>query len=78
MKIVDEESIRTVAFEDLKIGKVFKHNGNVYMKTDELYDNGRSEILANAVNLDDGSLESFRNMWAIIPLPRAVLITDEL
>lgn len=76
MKIVDKR--KTVAFENLKIGEVFKYNGNVHMKTEELYDDEQSEILANAVSLDEGNLESFGDMWEVIPLPRAVLITDEL
>lgn len=76
MKVVDKR--KTVAFENLKIGEVFKYNGNVYMKTEELYDDEQSEILANAASLDEGNLESFGDMWEVIPLPRAVLITDEL
>lgn len=68
MKIVDKRKI--VAFENLKIGEVFKYNGYVHMKTEELYDDEQSEILANAVSLDEGNLESFEDMWEVIPLPR--------
>lgn len=71
---INQSSPSTVPFSSLKVGNIFEHNGNIYMKTPEIttteYDMG---VCYNAYNLTNNSYVSFGVIFQVLPYPNATL-----
>lgn len=59
MKIENNRKAKEVKFEDLHLGDCFEHASDLYLKTENTYDDINGYVNYNCVMLADGALAYF-------------------
>ena len=57
IKFKEKPSRKRFHFEDIKVGEIFEYGCNIFIKTEELFENyNEYDSMGNAINLETGQL----------------------
>ena len=64
----------SVCFENIDVGQVFVHKENIFMRTENSYENDFTNEYYNVVCLSDGKLYYFSDITTVLPVEAELII----